>query len=333
MKLSIIIPAYNAGRFIEKCINSCEVQDISRNEYELIIVDDGSTDNTKEVIAKMQSVYANIKYQYQENARQGAARNRGLDISDADYIWFVDADDWIAENCLGHILKKLEEEKLDGVVIGHATCYEEKTKIWAIFDEHCIVSGKHLLAKNKFLISPTYTIWKRSYWVENNLRFIEHIFHEDSELCPRLYYDAEKIGFINDTCYFVYPNMNSTTRGINPKRAYDLVLVTNELCCFLNRVKEPAVRSVLTDYISMTINSSFYNVYMMTSDNIAKLDKLWHESSSLYRVLINSSRMKYKLEGLLFTLFPFAPSKVYRLLQIFNSNPGGMNEQKKLLKK
>ena len=120
MKLSIIIPAFNAASYIEKCVRSCEKQDVKKDEYEVIIVDDGSTDNTKDCVKTLQKEFSNIIYIFQENARQGAARNNGLRIAKGVYIWYVDADDWIEENCLGEILRRIEKDFLTALAVRHA---------------------------------------------------------------------------------------------------------------------------------------------------------------------------------------------------------------------
>lgn len=331
MKLSIIIPAYNSEKFIEKCLLSCLNQDISHNEYELIVVDDGSTDNTKNIVLSIKKKHNNIVYIYQENSAQGAARNNGLSKAKGEYIWFVDSDDWIAENSLGKICNRLINEKLDGILVGHATQYATLLDIWENFDEKQVATGKEILKNNKFYISPTYAVWKRSYLEHYNIKYIEHLYHEDSEICPRMFYYAKKIGYIKDICYYVFPNLNSTTRGINPQRAFDIVTVVKNLERFRQTIKDKDIDLQLINYISMTINSSLYNTYKLNKEQIKKLDRLWYDHKYLYNVLKKSNILKYKVEGILFTLVPKRISRIYKLIQYLNRNPGNMNKQKVLL--
>lgn len=331
MKLSIIIPAYNAAQYIKKCIRSCEQQDISQEKYEVIVVDDGSTDNTKECILELQKEFFNIKYIYQDNARQGAARNNGLRNSKGKYIWYVDADDWIEDNCLGTIINKLEKESLTALIVGHVTKYDKKEYRWYNIDERTITSGKEILKGNNYFISPTYAVWEREYLVCNKLYFKENLFHEDSEFFPRLFYKAERIGALSKICYFVYPNMSSTTRGVNPKRAFDIITVVRLLNEYRLEITDREIDKKMIDYISMTLNSSLYNVFHLDKYDILNLDRQWYGNKDLFRILIKSTRLKYKIEGWLFTLFPYRISVVYKLMQLLNSDPGGMNEQKSLL--
>ena len=255
MKLSIIIPAYNSEKYIKKCILSCLNQDINYSDYEIVVVDDGSTDSTMNLVLSMKEQYGNIQYYYQTNV-QGAARNNGLSKAKGKYIWFVDSDDWIAENCLVMILKRLEEDKLTALLVGHATQYLEHLDKWEVLDDAEIVSGKEILLRNKLFISPTYAIWNREYLLSNNLRFMEHVFHEDTEFYPRLFYIAKRIGFLSRICYFVYANPNSTTRGVNPKRSFDMISLMSGLNVYKNRIVESDIRQFLVNYISMNLNAA-----------------------------------------------------------------------------
>lgn len=327
MDLSIVVPAYNSAEYIKKCLLSCCKQDLLMSDYEIIVVDDGSTDNTKEIVCNLQKEYDNVKYIYQENAAQGAARNNGLRQALGRYVWFVDSDDWIKENCLDTIITTLKKNDLNGVTVGHATLCGQELKRWRTFDESEVLSGKELLSKSIFLISPTYTIWERSHLVNNKLFFKEKLFHEDSEICPRLYYVSNRIGFINDLLYFVYQNPVSTTRGANPKRAFDIVTVVRELSRFSTRIKEKNILIQLNNYISEAINASLYNTYKFDREQIKNLNKLWNVNRDLFKHLINSNIMKYKFEGLLFLAFSCNISIVYRSLQCLNKTPGGMKRK------
>lgn len=325
MDISIIIPAYNSEKYIEKCIMSCINQDLPHESYEIIIVDDGSTDNTKEVILRLQKKYESIKYYYQKNSAQGAARNNGLSKASGKYIWFVDSDDWIEENCLSLILNKLENNSLIGVLVGHATQYPDHTDIWYNIDENIILSAKEILKGNKYFISPTYAIWNRRYFIENNLFFKERIFHEDTELYPRLFYNDVRIGAISKICYYVYPNPLSTTRRVNPKRAYDMINVVKYINVFKDdKIKEKDIKISLTDYIAMNLNVILYNTFKMDEDGQKKICKQLFDNKYLFRNLIFSRIIKYKIEGVLFLLFPHKVVEIYKLLQKLNRTPGGV---------
>jgi len=323
MKLSIIIPAYNVTPYIEKCVRSCEMQDIKKDEYEVIIVDDGSTDNTKECVKLLQKEFSNIKYIFQENARQGAARNNGLRNANGEYIWYVDADDWIEENCIGEILNRIEKNALTALAVRHAKYYGEKLKLWPALDESKVKTGKEVLIDHDLLVSPTYCIWNRDYLLRNNLFFVEGIFHEDTEIFPRLFYKAE-----NRVCYYIYESDNSTTRSRNPQRAMDVVEVVQYLTSFCDGIDNLRIQKAIRRYICSTINMSLFNTYQLNKNDNKKLNQYWADNKHLFDNLVKCDIWKYRIEGFLFKMFPTHVTQIYQLMQKGNSDPGKMKKQK-----
>ena len=109
--LSIIVPVYNNERYISFCLESLLLhQNIDKELYEVIVVNDGSTDRSFSIIQSYAQIYSNIFVINQENSGVSVARNRGLEIANGDYVWFVDGDDFIQANCLQKLLVKLNTE-------------------------------------------------------------------------------------------------------------------------------------------------------------------------------------------------------------------------------
>lgn len=119
LKLSIIIPVYNVENYVEKCLRSCAEQDIPSEYYEIIVVNDGSTDQSIEIINKTSLNYTNFVIINKENGGVSSARNIGLDLAKGKYIWFVDSDDWIEPSCLGNLISVLDENQLDIIQFGY----------------------------------------------------------------------------------------------------------------------------------------------------------------------------------------------------------------------
>lgn len=113
MFLSMIIPVYNAGKYLAECLDSCTQQDISPDDYEIICVNDGSTDNSLAILNTYAERFSQIRVITQSNAGVSAARNTGMDNAAGDYVWFIDADDVIAPNCLKHLRSKCAETSCD----------------------------------------------------------------------------------------------------------------------------------------------------------------------------------------------------------------------------
>lgn len=107
MKLSIIIPIYNVEKYIERCAESVLNQNVPPSQYEVIFVNDGTKDNSVEILKKAINfnIHSNFQIRDKENGGLSSARNFGLEHATGDYVWFVDSDDWIESNCLAKIVK------------------------------------------------------------------------------------------------------------------------------------------------------------------------------------------------------------------------------------
>lgn len=174
-RFSVIIVAYNLGNFIERAIKSVEEQTFT--DYELIIVDDCSTDNTREIIKKAAEQYGNIKYVFhKENKRAGGARNTALDIAKGEYIVFLDGDDRLAgKNILKRIDKVIGDDETDVTYLGFRM--EGTIKELVIpTPETCTKTYK--AAADKYP-NPWSKCWRREFLNENNIRFPENRFYED----------------------------------------------------------------------------------------------------------------------------------------------------------
>lgn len=318
MKLSLVIPIYNVEKYVEKCLRSCAEQDITPDEYEIIVVNDGSPDNSLEIVERVAKDYRNVIVVSQENKGLSEARNKGLSLARGDYIWFVDSDDWIEKNCLERLLDLCFQHHLDilhfcaAIAIGEE-CVRRYSYSTASDD---VMPGKEALLKGVHSPCAQFSIYRRNFLLDNALSFYPGIFHEDSEFMPRAWYAAKKVLLIDDICYYTNQNPNSITRSVNPKKAFDLIKVCESLDRFSKNI-DGNLRYYFYNYISMNINSSLSNSYFINSDDIKKLNKVWYESSYLFENLRKASKKKYRLEYYLFRIFPFY-CQVYKLIQCFN---------------
>ena len=127
MKLSIILPVYNVAKFIPDCLDSLLCQDIAKEDYEIICVNDGSPDNSAEVIEEYAKLHSNIKLISQPNSGVCVARNNGFENAKGKYTWFIDPDDYIAPNCLGKLLSVLDEKNADLITFDYFNVEEESS--------------------------------------------------------------------------------------------------------------------------------------------------------------------------------------------------------------
>ena len=113
MLLSVIIPVYNVEKYIEKCILSVVNNNLQINEYEIIVIDDESPDNSVSIVRSMLKIHPQIKLISQKNKGLGGARNTGVLNASGEYVLFLDADDYLKENALKNVITFASENKLD----------------------------------------------------------------------------------------------------------------------------------------------------------------------------------------------------------------------------
>lgn len=259
--ISIIITAYNAEKTIEKCLNS--ILDTKYNDYEIILVNDGSIDNTEKVIELFAS--DKIKYYKKKNTGVADSRNFGIDKAKGDYITFVDSDDYVASNYFEGIDKYINEDvdiiKRKGIIVKENK--EEKIK-GATFN---ITTGED--AFNKLCFTDIYldTLWsyiiKKSLLIDNNLFFEKDRYHEDFGLLPLLILKANKMVSLDDGIYYYVQTDNSIMREKNIDKTikkakdalyhYDNILETIE-SYDLSKFTKENVRIYCTNAILLKVN-------------------------------------------------------------------------------
>lgn len=315
MKLSIIIPVYNVELYVEKCLCSCAEQDLSPEDYEIIVINDGTTDNSLEIVERVSKDYSNIIIHSQENQGLSAARNKGLSLAKGEYVWFVDSDDWIEENCLKDIVSNIKG--FDVLAMGYIQAnvnVEENTVVNYKNFANC--AGTDLLKSSFFTMAQMY-VYNKRFLIKNSLFFYEGIFHEDSEFTPRMLYEAKKVAILNKPVYYFFKRPLSITTTPNPKRAFDCITVAKCLSDFSKDVDKD-LKTQFDNLISLNINNSLYNTYEMSKEKKDELNLFMHEHRDLFKHLLSSRKIKYKLEGILFYLCPKNTVQVYQFIQKLN---------------
>lgn len=223
IEVSIIIPVFNAEKYLERCINSCIQQSLT--DIEIILVDDCSTDSSKEIIIDFQNKYPNIirSLFLPVNSRQGAARNRGIEIASGTYLAFVDADDWIEPDMCEKLYKLAIENNADMAGANLFYSYNGKDD----FAEYKY-SSMELGEKNKNNVGKySYfcgLFWSRIYRKElitnNRIFFLEGVSYEDSFFNYMTALYANRVVKHEGAFYHYVYNPESTTKKKNDKRQY-----------------------------------------------------------------------------------------------------------------
>lgn len=318
MKLSIIIPLYNAERYIERCLRSCVDQDLDASEYEIIVVNDGTPDNSMEIVERLAAEAINIRIFEQENSGPGAARNCGIDHAKGKYVWFVDSDDWIESECLEELTRRLSDEDLDALIILASVNDDSRRSDKPLFDLSAlgnkVYSGRKIVYRMAVCLYPQVTIYRRSVLVDNEVRFMPKIYHEDNEFIPRAYYHLERVSVWHREIYNLYMSPMSITRTINPKRSYDLLTVSRSLAIFANKVEKSYLRH-LYKCIAISLNTSMLCATEYDDEQRREFSSVLKHNKILFSYFFLSGRIVFMVEGVLFSLFPGYALKIY---EVFN---------------
>ncbi len=240
--ISFIIPAYNASSTIVRCLDSIYTLSLKEDDFEVIVVDDCSIDNTVAVIEDYAKSHSNlILLRQKENHRQGAARNRGVKIAQGQYISFVDADD---ETDVGIVeaVSLARKSQLDIVVL-HYTYINHLGEINET-EPIClpICSGIEFTSKAKgWSWAPWSYLFCRAFLHKVNYPFAEDVLFEDADFVGIHMYYASRIGCCSTCSYKMHSTSGSTTRTLTFLHATDRILlgIRNRNFSYICSIKNP----------------------------------------------------------------------------------------------
>lgn len=206
VKISVIIPVYNAENYIEDCIKSVLSQTFSA--FELLLVNDGSTDNSSSLIKKSAESDSRIRVIEKENGGAASARNRGFKEAAGEYIYFLDADDSIAPDALEKLYSEAEKNEADLVFFDAYMIKngETSTDNYSHKEKYPPLPGKTVLSKmianGDFHVAPVLLLIKRELLVSNSHFFTEGIVYEDCIFTYKLFYYAQKSVYLPEYLYY-----------------------------------------------------------------------------------------------------------------------------------
>lgn len=203
MFLSIIIPVYNVDVFLPECLDSCLNQNISNDDYEIICIDDGSTDRSGTVLDEYGRNNNNIIVVHKENEGLSSARNVGISFAKGDYLWFVDSDDFIQENVLQMLKTVIQNNSLD-LLTANAYAFGDYSD-YPVLSKDEMENKHHLkgIRTSKYDSLIVMNLYKRQLINDNHLRF-EKAFLSCEDTPFHFYFDAiSKVKMeIDDVIYF-----------------------------------------------------------------------------------------------------------------------------------
>ena len=233
-KMTVIIPVYNTAPYLYRCLNSVINQRL--RELEILVVNDGSTDNSLQILEEFAGKDARIKIINQKNQGPSVARNTGLECATGEYVTFLDSDDWFDPIMCYNMYRKALREKSD-IVMCTLTCIDSQTG-QEVPDPYCneiflpqkyfrqAFSVKDILPD--FLSLPVFAcskVYRRAFLEQHRLRFIPHTFMEDNPFFFESFLHAERISALYARFYYYRINRSASTMSSKDERFFDHIRI------------------------------------------------------------------------------------------------------------
>ena len=260
IKISIIIPIYNASKFLEKCIRSIMEQDF--RDIEIICVNDGSTDNSLEILNKLSKEDSRLKIIDKKNEGASKARNIALEVARGKYCLNIDSDDWIEQGYIKALYERAEKDNLDITISNIIFDYfNDSSKNYILNDleilDEKMISGEeyiNIFLKNNFYGYTWNKLIKTELYKKNNLKYNEKIFMmEDVEMILKLAKIGKKIGKVNKAFYHYIQHQTNGSKKISLKRIEDMQRCYEELFIYFKKDK-----IILFELEKRCLNSIFH---------------------------------------------------------------------------
>ena len=314
MKVSIIVPVYNVEKYLEKCLKSLVNQTLK--DIEIIIVNDGTKDNSQKIIDKYVKKYPKLVKSYiKENGGQSSARNLGMKKAKGKYIGFVDSDDYIEKDMFEKLYNKAVENDYDVTICNLNMVYEDTKEKVPFF----VGYKKDLLTQvdlKNYMVNIYPVVWNKIYksslLKDNKFKFKEGVWFEDVEFLFKIVPFINNVGYVNDCCYNYVQRAGSVTNTFD-KRLYHYIENLNDIIefykekKFYNEYKKELeyiyVRYLYATFVKRAANYKDYKMYIKAVDdaiNNVKLhfpnyrkNKYFYKSiKGIYLILFNRTLAK-----------------------------------------
>lgn len=234
-KLSIIVPVYGVEKYIDKCLNSLVKQ--SLKEIEIIVVNDGTKDNSQKIIDKYVKKYPDkIKSYIKENGGQGSARNYGLKKATGEYIGYVDSDDFVEKDMYKKLYNKAKENNYDIVVCGNYNVSED----YQNKNIDAFINNYNTDLENIFFgkMAVWNKIYKRDILIKNKLEFKEKVWYEDLAFTLKAIMNSNTFAFIDEPLYDYLIREGSTMNNSNVQRNLEILDAFDDILSYIKHNKK-----------------------------------------------------------------------------------------------
>lgn len=220
IKVSVVVPVYNTSKYLRRCLDSLVKQTL--RDIEIIVINDKSTDDSKDIINEYEKNYDNIKVIHNKtNKGIGYNRNLGIEKASGEYISFIDSDDWVVSDMYEKMYNKASKDKNDLVICNYHKMLEEKNNVTEIEGDYFISERKDTnLEESPSLINEVNLApWNKLYKKEllEDIRYPENLKYEDAVVTIKALARAKKIGFIREKLNYYLVRSKSETTVMNEK--------------------------------------------------------------------------------------------------------------------
>ena len=304
IEFSVIIPIYNTEKYLTRCINSIINQ--TYKKMELILVDDGSTDDSKKICDKFARDYEMIKVVHQKNRGVSAARNVGLQLASNEYIVFVDSDDWIERETLENLYNVIKHNETDCIVFNLKEQVLKKienknqTQTWEEEIEKLIITER--------INSPVNKVYRNSIIKNNNIKFDEEIsIGEDLLFNIEYFTSSKKIYILNKELYhYEVSNNKSLTKKYKEDKYEQLMYVNDRIKKITNSLESTKIKRAilyvkLKSICSCILELFHENCKYSTQKKVNFIKKIRKENGI---IVVKNINLKIFLISLVYSFLP-----------------------------
>jgi len=316
-RLSIIVPMFNVEPYVERCVRSLEGQDIPRNDYEIICINDGSPDGCRRIVEKLQQEYSNIILINQENQGVSKARNRGIEKAGGAYLLFIDPDDYIEHNRMGQIVDHAEAKNAQVSFLGFTVLNADGSKRDEVFNENLsarVYQGidAYFLSRGEGPPDPDRmwaVLFNTEFIKSFGLRYLPEVpYLEDGELIARILCVAERSIFDSKPFYYRTTRIGSATNSklFHTEKASRGFLAS---ACNLKKFQHQEILSTrqrsflnqpICKFVILTMTSSLRKPFIKTYREI----RLNLSECGLYRLETEDVVVPYKYYAFIYNNLP-----------------------------
>lgn len=325
-QVTFVVPMYNMEKYIDKCIQSILMQSLGC--MEILVVDDGSTDQGIKIIKQYEEQYDFIRIIQKDNGGISSARNRGIAEAKGKYICFIDSDDFYHKDFAGEFYELCEKWDLD-IIRGWYDIYDEQTEQYLThpfpnidFDGKCLTGYKFLEKTIDYKaneVVPWLGFFRRQYIIQNNIKFPEGISYEEDHLFfleVLLCSDECKAMLCNNSFYSYRKRAGSATKTPTFKQAQDIFFVVQKE---LELIEKYQVRGKMQGSVKRYICSSYYQLTSIFG-RVGEMEQRQIIRFPMKRIQWSCLRNPYDshqfLKILLFTINPFFVKLIYKFKKI-----------------